>query len=199
MEAPQQAQVLTFSWYSNEGKVIGNNKQPVVLVNGPGLYFLEVTDLHGCISKKSVIFPSPNVLIANKDYGRTSWEKDVTIRVLANDYDSNNNINPSSVKIINNPSKGTATINPDGTIIYHPTISEPGNDEFMYEVCDSIGLCDSAPVNIDIYDAGLKIPEAFSPNGDGLNETLNFIGLGKLSKIAIVCVHTRRSACISKH
>lgn len=181
---------ISYRWYSNEGKILGNNQQPVVLVNGPGLYFLEVTDSHGCISKKSVVFPSPNVLIANKDYARTSWEKDITIRVLSNDYDSNNNINPSSVKIITNPSNGTAIPNADGTVTYHPTVSQPGNDEFTYEVCDSIGLCDSAPVVVDIYDAGLTVPEAFSPNGDGLNETLKFIGLENYPK-SQVYVYTR--------
>ena len=40
-----------------------------------------------------------------------------------------------------------------------------------------MGLCDSALVTIDIYDAALKVPEAFSPNGDGLNDNLVFTGL----------------------
>lgn len=168
---------ISFRWFTEDGKIIGNNNQALILANGPGSYSLEVTDIHGCISQKSVTFPNPNLLIATNDYGRTSWEKDITIPILSNDFDSNNDINSASVKIISNPLNGVALLNKDKTVTYHPTIKEPGKDQFVYEICNSLGFCDSAQVIIDIHDAALTTPEAFSPNGDGLNETLIFKGL----------------------
>ena len=72
--------------------------------------------------------------------------------------------------------EGTTT-NADGTITYRPSEKKPGHDQFRYEACDRIGLCDSATVTIDIYESSITIPEGFSPNGDGANDFLVFKGL----------------------
>ena len=174
---------LSYHWYTNEGNIIGDSHQSKVDVNGPGIYFLEITDIHGCQSLKSFRFPLvSNVLVANPDYARTSWDKDVRISVLDNDTDTDNDIDPGSVHIINLPSRGTAVVNKDGTVTYSTKINKPGNDSFIYGVCDSVGVCDSAKVTIDIYDAGVKLIEGFSPNGDGQNDQLVFKGLENYPK-----------------
>jgi gliding motility-associated-like protein len=168
---------LTYRWSTNQGKIVGAADQPVAYLLGAGMYTLEVIDIHGCISVKSFRFPIELYDIqARPDYARTSWAEDTTVIVLAND-NSTAGLIPGSVHVIKPPSRGEVRVNPDGSVTYTPTGRISGRDEFVYEVCDIVNLCDSALVTIDIYDVGLKVPEAFSPNGDGLNEHLVFTGL----------------------
>ena len=163
---------------------------PIATLQGPGIYYLEVTDIHGCRSTKAFTFPIEITnIIASPDYARTSWAQDTTIIVLANDH-SNVDLIPGSVRIIEKPSRGNTRVNPDGTVTYSPTGRIAGHDTFVYEVCDAANLCASATVSIDIYDAGLKIPEAFSPNGDGLNDLFEIKGLENYPKSRIH-VYTR--------
>jgi gliding motility-associated-like protein len=168
---------LSYNWSTTEGKIIGPTNQPAAALLGAGMYTLEVSDIHGCKSVKTFRFPIELYQIMSKpDYARTSWAQDTTIAVLANDY-STAGLIPGSVEVIKQPSRGKIKINPDGTITYTPAGRISGSDEFTYVVHDIVGLKDSALVTIDIYDAGLKVPEAFSPNGDGINDHLVFPGL----------------------
>ncbi|MCX6236046.1 MAG: gliding motility-associated C-terminal domain-containing protein [Bacteroidia bacterium] len=165
---------LKYKWSTSEGKVIGPNNEPTAKLNGAGIYLLEVTDTHGCTSKKSFKFPlPPSQIMARPDYFRTSWAKDTIIRVLRNDT-SNVKLLPGSVHVIQQPTRGTATSNADGTITYSPTDKRPGREQFTYEVCDESNQCASAMVTGDIYDAGVTAAEGFSPNGDGINDKLVF-------------------------
>lgn len=68
------------------------------------------------------------------------------LNVLANDYTLNQVV---SVTIINQPTQGTATVNPDFTIQYNSSASNCGADELTYEVCDA-NVCDTATVTIDL-------------------------------------------------
>ncbi|HEY3389879.1 MAG TPA: gliding motility-associated C-terminal domain-containing protein, partial [Prolixibacteraceae bacterium] len=90
---------------------------------------------------------------------------------------SNAGLVPGSVHVIHKPDRGNTRVNADGSITYIPTIRKPSRDQFVYEVCDKLNLCDSATVTIDIYDTDVTAPEGFSPNGDGINDHLVFNGL----------------------
>ena len=57
-------------------------------------------------------------------------------------------------------------------------------------VCNIGSVCDSAKVSIDIYDSYLFIPEGFSPNGDGVNDLLEFKGLEKYKGSKLI-IYTR--------
>lgn len=170
---------LNFRWYTSEGKIIGPVNNPTANLLGAGIYTLEVTDIYGCKSSKTFRFPIElDKIVANPDYARISWAADATINVLANDR-STVNLMPGTVHVIQPPTQGKTTVNTDGSITYKPNGKLTGQDNFIYEVCDAVNLCASATVTVDIYDASLKIPEAFSPNGDGQNDRLVFTGLEK--------------------
>lgn len=168
---------LSYKWTTNDGKIIGPVDRPAASLLGAGLYTLEVTDVHGCKSTKTFRFPIELYQIkANPDYARISWAQDTTVVVLANDH-STAGLVPGTVQIVQPPSRGRIRVNADGTITYTPAGRISGHDEFIYRVCDLVNLCDSALVSVDIYDRGFKAPEAFSPNGDGMNDHLVFPGL----------------------
>ena len=178
---------LNYRWFTSEGKINGLDNQPTVNLSGAGIYALEITDKQGCKSTKSFKFPLQiHQIEANNDYARTSWAKDTTIRVLSNDHSTVNFV-LGTVHVTEKPTRGSAKVNADGTITYIPYERRPGRDEFVYEVCDEVNLCASATVTVDIFDSGITAPEGFSPNGDGLNEHLVFIGLNNylLSKLYV--------------
>lgn len=77
----------------------------------------------------------------------------VTIDILANDSDPNNNIDSTSVDIVDNPDHGAITgIDAYGQITYDPQDSFEGEDAFIYEVCDDTNLCAQATVRITVID-----------------------------------------------
>ncbi len=168
---------LNFRWSSTQGKIIGADNQSTAKLFGAGIYSLEIIDANGCVSLKNFKFPLQiSQITANPDYARTSWAKDTTISVLENDRSSLILV-PGTVKILEQPLRGETKINANGSVTYIPRDKRPGRDQFVYEVCDEVNFCASATVIIDIYDSGIMAPEGFSPNGDGINEHLVFVGL----------------------
>ena len=91
-------------------------------------------------------------MTANDDAASTNQNNAVTINVLANDTDPENNISASTVTIIQQAQNGIATANVDGTITYTPNTNFFGADNFNYQVCDgdSPATCDQANVTLVI-------------------------------------------------
>jgi hypothetical protein len=78
---------------------------------------------------------------ANFDGAETAMETAVTIDILANDTDlDEDELDTASVVITQEPHKGTAVINPDGTVTYTPNEGVAGTmDTFNYTVDDVHG------------------------------------------------------------
>ncbi len=95
--------------------------------------------------------PNQNPTLGN-DQGITTIIDPVTINVLANDSDPDND--PLTVtEILNPPTSGTVVINEDGTITYTPEEgTEPGEYFFEYVACDDGDppLCDTAMVVVAV-------------------------------------------------
>ena len=87
---------------------------------------------------------------ANNDIAYTQTETPVTVPVLSNDTDPNND--PLSLtEILTQPENGTATINADDEIVYTPNTGfDNACDELTYIVCDAMELCDTATLAIGI-------------------------------------------------
>jgi gliding motility-associated-like protein len=189
---------LKYQWSSTKGEIIGESNKALVLIRGAGFYSLEVTDIFGCKSLKTFQYPfEPNDLIANADYVRTSWVDSIHIHVLNNDFDSRNDINKRTLSIIQKPSYGSTFISSDGTIVYSPGTRKAIVDYLVYSICDSVNLCDTAKVTIDIFDGPVWIPEAISANGDGHNEYFVIRGLEDYKNSSLM-IYTRSGQLIYK-
>jgi len=77
----------------------------------------------------------------------------VLIDVLANDQDSDGDLDPESLIIVTPPQVGTASVDQiEQAILYSPANGEI--DELVYEICDQTGLCSQATVTIEIITLG---------------------------------------------
>jgi gliding motility-associated-like protein len=114
-------------------------------------------------------------IIAVDDTITTDKNTPVVVQVLGNDtIPANNGV---TVNVYTYPTQGgTVTVNADGSITYVPKQDYFGKDTFSYIVCANIGngttVCDTATVIVNIPGhATCFFPNAFSPNGDGIDET----------------------------
>ena len=88
---------------------------------------------------------------ASNDSATTERNRSVTINVLDNDDDSNNNVDNCTITIDADPSDGTVSVNnTNETITYTPRSGFTGTDRFDYEICDSGNDCSTARVTITV-------------------------------------------------
>jgi len=112
--------------------------------------------------------------IAIDDRDTIGEGKTKTINVLGNDTTNSTLI---TVVILEQPTNGIATVNPDLTVNY---MANNGvcdtTDMFTYELCNPSG-CDTATVTFYIECKAFLIFNGFSPNGDNVNETFTIEGI----------------------
>ncbi len=89
--------------------------------------------------------------VAVDDSATTAVGVAVTINVLANDFDPDGLLDPSTVQIVTPPTTGIATVDPvTGAITYTPPPGFTGIVTLVYEVCDLRGVCTTATVTITV-------------------------------------------------
>ncbi|MCU4177400.1 Ig-like domain-containing protein, partial [Carboxylicivirga sp. N1Y90] len=104
--------------------------------------------------------------VAIADSYETNEDESITMDVLSNDSDDDNNINLSSLKIDTEATNGTLEIT-DNKIRYTPDADFNGNDSFTYEICDDTDLCAIAQVNITVIainDAPIAVDDEVNTN-----------------------------------
>ena len=93
-----------------------------------------------------------------------------TIDILANDFDEDGSIDPTTVMIQENPTNGFVASQSDGTAIYNPDPGFVGNDSFTYTVRDDQGeVSNIATVYITV-----EVLTALDPFEDPNAESVQF-------------------------
>ncbi len=113
-----------------------------------------VKDLNGTLSNVATISLGTTFVdyppVANADSAQTNPATAVTVNVLANDTDQNNDIAPGTVGVATGPSHGTATVNSStGAVTYTPSAGFFGTDTFTYTVATTHGAV-SSPATVTV-------------------------------------------------
>jgi len=88
-----------------------------------------------------IVFPPNQAPIAQEDNSSVVAGESVTIEILANDSDSDGEIDKESVELLSQTEYGTVELNQStGVVTYHSDITYSGEDSFSYQVQDNEGL-----------------------------------------------------------
>ncbi|WP_133688836.1 Ig-like domain-containing protein [Maribacter spongiicola] len=134
----------------------------------------------------------PVALDVVDDSVSTPIDTPIEIDILDNDF----GIPIDGTLTVTDPSNGTIEINDGGTpddisddtITYTPNDGFEGSDTIEYTVCDVLGNCDTATVEILVVDNNptetdddpIEVNQMVTPNGDGRNEFLFIRGVDKI-------------------
>jgi hypothetical protein len=134
--------------------------------NGADSFVYEICDNLGLCATATVTITVTAVAdppVAADDSANTVENTVVTIDVAANDSDPDNDLDLASTNTgcvgCTGPSSGTLDNTGGGNFSYTPNPGFIGSDNFVYEICDSTGLCDTAAVAITVIPAAPEIFE----------------------------------------
>jgi len=125
---------------------------PVANYAGSDVLTYTISDGHGGTATATVnlvVRQIPDPPVAVDDAAVTGEDAAVTVNVLANDSDPDNNT-LSVAGILTLPAHGTAVRNPNNTITYTPAANYNGSDSFTYNLADGTGRFAVGTVRVTI-------------------------------------------------
>ncbi|PKQ68605.1 Ig-like domain-containing protein [Raineya orbicola] len=158
--------------------------------NGVVQFTYKVCDLQNNCSQANVsitIRPINDAPVAQNDEFTTTQSQPFSGTLVSNDSDIDGDQLTYQSGTFTTASQGTIKIEPNGTFTYTPAYAFAGTDCFEYTLCDMQNACSKANVCIVVNGSDrIFIPEAFSPNGDGLYDSFKIEGIeGKKVSVKI--------------
>lgn len=144
----------------------------------------------------TVLDPSMSPPVASNDVDTTSQNQPIFINYCANDIIPDGDLTSFGLlDIANGPAQGGSVIfNLDCTLTYVPPTGFCGGvDSFTYQICNAIG-CDTATVAVYVEcptgQGEFLIRNAFSPNGDSVNDNFLIEGIDNFPNHEL-CIYNR--------
>lgn len=148
-----------------------------ITANATGSFTVIVTDAAGCSSPASNGV-TVNAIVCNTNQPpsiatvplTTAIGGFITFDVSALLSDPDNNLDLSTLKVVNQPQSGAlAQISANNLVIDYNGVAFSGTDKLTVEVCDLTGSCTQQDLTIEVV-GDIVVYNALSPNGDGLND-----------------------------
>ena len=107
---------------------------------------------------------------------------------------TNDNLNTTeelTISVNTPPMEGTLDFEEDGSFSYEANSPSVGSDLFTYSICLETcpDICTDGLVNISVIFDELVIPDAFSPNNDGIKDTWVIPGIDQFPNNQLVVVN----------
>ncbi len=147
-------------------------------VSGQDLFFAGY-DSHAGLELNVV---QNSVPTAVNDSASSTDDAAVTVNVVANDTDSDGNINPASVQIASQPVHGSVSVSQSGSVVYTPNAGYAGSDSFTYTDSDNQGAT-SNPATVTITVTAAKTSS--SGGSSGGSGAMNLFELLVLAGLAV--------------
>ncbi len=131
---------------------------PNANANGSDSFTYTVTDSLGLTDTATVsitISAVNDAPDAVSDSGSTNEDAAVTVSVLANDSDPENN--SLAITAVTQGANGAVSNNGNGTVTYTPGLNFNGSDSFSYSIADGNGGADTATVTVTVRDSFSRV------------------------------------------
>ncbi len=155
-------------WSPAQGLDNANSFNPVFNFNETTTYILTATDTNGCISRDTLRIGVG--VLPNLDAGPDKEICSEEVYVMP--------ATSNAQFFVWSPADGLS----DATIL-NPAFNGTDSAEFVLTAADAAGCKTADTVKIKVISCYLKVPQAFTPNGDGLND--HFTIFGSLSEYDI--------------
>lgn len=133
---------------------------------GPDSFDYTATDGTFTSDPTTVFLTVQSPVVALDDTGitqvNTPLHVDAAHGVLANDSDSNTTGQPLTATVVDQPTNGAVTLNPDGSYTYTPTAGFVGYDFFSYTASDGTYTSETAFVSITVNSAAVANDDKYA-------------------------------------